>query len=168
MDRVIDKVCDEFEKTWQNRRPVRIEDVVDSSDVGRRDELLHQLICLEIELRQKAGETPKTGDYHVRFPEDTSLNLTTSSSCDNLSRPNYQPSTVKPSGPSDAVFEKSYSIKVSPHATSNPLHPAAGRLLRSRVDKNLRAETRRRDQGEDRTTRSTLGRSDGTCRIWRS
>jgi serine/threonine protein kinase len=70
---MIDQVCDAFERAWRDGRRERFETLLEQCPANDRKALLYQLVCLEIELRQTAGETPQVSDYHIRFPEDTSL-----------------------------------------------------------------------------------------------
>ena len=67
----IDERADRFERDWKRggERP-RIEDVLADEPGPRRASLLKELIRVERELRQGAGESPNAEEYLRRFPDD--------------------------------------------------------------------------------------------------
>ncbi len=67
----IDERADRFERDWKRggERP-RIEDVLGDEPGSRRASLLMELIRVERELRQGAGESPNAEEYLRRFPDD--------------------------------------------------------------------------------------------------
>ena len=68
----IDEAADRFESLWKRGgdRP-RIEDFLASEAGPRRTHLLQELLRVECELRNSAGETPVSRMYHERFPDDS-------------------------------------------------------------------------------------------------
>lgn len=66
----IDAICDEFERTWNERTSPSIEGFLDKCPDLPRPHLLFELICLERSLRHRAGETPEIDEYLRRFPND--------------------------------------------------------------------------------------------------
>lgn len=64
--RAVDRVCTEFERA---ARPARIEDYLPRVGPALRDALLTELVILEVELRQGAGESPAADEYLARFPD---------------------------------------------------------------------------------------------------
>jgi tetratricopeptide (TPR) repeat protein len=64
----VDQVCDRFEAAWQAGPPPRLEDYLGDPTEPERSALLRELIALDIEYRQRQGETPKSEDYQARFP----------------------------------------------------------------------------------------------------
>lgn len=65
----LDVLCDEFESQWSTESQPSIEDYLPRVDERLRDALLIQLIQLEVELRQKAGEVVPGGCYVERFAD---------------------------------------------------------------------------------------------------
>jgi hypothetical protein len=61
-----------FEADWRAGRRPRIEDALAGADPPRRSRWLRELIRLELELRARAGELPRPGDYLRRFADRTS------------------------------------------------------------------------------------------------
>jgi eukaryotic-like serine/threonine-protein kinase len=66
---LIDRVCNEFQSAWQSDRHVPLENIVAQLDAEYRPEVLSELVALEVELRQLAGELPTETEYARRFPE---------------------------------------------------------------------------------------------------
>jgi eukaryotic-like serine/threonine-protein kinase len=69
-DREIDRTCDRFEAAWRAGLRPRIEDYLADAAAPRRIALLRELLTLELELRQRAGEQPRVAEYRQRFPDD--------------------------------------------------------------------------------------------------
>jgi tetratricopeptide (TPR) repeat protein len=71
--RQIVQVCDRFEAAWKaGRRPDPAE-YLGAAAGPARSALLRQLLLLDWEYRRRAGDDPRAGDYHPRFPGDTAL-----------------------------------------------------------------------------------------------
>jgi len=69
---LIDRACARFEDAWRLGQALRIETILDEFG-GDRTLLLAELLALELELRQSAGERPTIGSYHERFPDQGDL-----------------------------------------------------------------------------------------------
>jgi serine/threonine-protein kinase len=69
---LIDRACARFEDAWRLGQALRIETILDEFG-GDRTLLLAELLALELELRQSAGERPAIGSYHERFPDQGDL-----------------------------------------------------------------------------------------------
>ena len=69
----IDRLCDEFEKACQAGKPPLIEDFFLQIPVADRDRLLGELLEIELDVRQRAGEFVQVEDYRTRFPENPNL-----------------------------------------------------------------------------------------------
>lgn len=71
--REVDRVCQAFETAWKSGAPPQpglfMTDVVEPV----RSALLRELVLLDVEYRQKQGQTPHVEDYLAQFPEATSL-----------------------------------------------------------------------------------------------
>ena len=67
------EIADRFEAAWRQGLRPRIEDVLDAAPEAVRGELLHDLLSIELELRRKAGESPRQDEYRDRFPLDGRL-----------------------------------------------------------------------------------------------
>ncbi len=67
--RRVDQVCNRFEIAWRTSSPPRIEDFLDAASEAERSTVLRELILLDIDYRRQRSETPRTIDYHPRFPE---------------------------------------------------------------------------------------------------
>ena len=67
----IDELADRFESDWKRGgdRP-RIEDFLAGQSGAARNSLLTELLRMERELREVAGEKPGTQEYVQRFPDD--------------------------------------------------------------------------------------------------
>jgi len=66
--RRVHRICERFESAWRSGARPRIEDYLDG-DATDRAPLLHELVALEIELRQDEGEDPRAQEYLARFPD---------------------------------------------------------------------------------------------------
>lgn len=70
----IDDLCAEFERQWRTKKTPAIESVLVADMPSlERSALLAELIVLDIDYRQKQGETPTEQEYIERFPEDATL-----------------------------------------------------------------------------------------------
>ena len=69
----IDRLCDEFEKACQAGKPPLIEDFLLQVPAADRDRLLGELLEIELDVRQRAGEFVQVEDYRSRFPENPNL-----------------------------------------------------------------------------------------------
>jgi WD40 repeat protein/tetratricopeptide (TPR) repeat protein/tRNA A-37 threonylcarbamoyl transferase component Bud32 len=72
LERQVDALCARFEADWKNaadpsRRP-RIEQYLEDAPEPARAILLHELGCLEIHYRRRAGEQVSPAEYEARFP----------------------------------------------------------------------------------------------------
>ncbi|MEO2017913.1 MAG: hypothetical protein ABGZ53_26475 [Fuerstiella sp.] len=67
--RQIDHICDDFESAWKSDNHPRIEDLLVQMPAKGRSQLLYELLKLEVELRQAAGESVMAAKYHQRFPQ---------------------------------------------------------------------------------------------------
>ena len=64
-----DAICDQFERDFRAGRKPVLETLLLKATSAVRPALFRALLELEVELRQKAGETPKVTDYESRFPD---------------------------------------------------------------------------------------------------
>src|SRR5262249_35577821 len=72
--RQIDQLCDRFEQAWKVGQRPRLEEYLDTVvDEPERSALLRQLLLLDWDYRRRAGDNPRPGDYHPRFPGDSTL-----------------------------------------------------------------------------------------------
>ena len=62
-------VCEQFEEAWKQGQAHRIEDLACKVPEPLRTRLFHELLALELELRQARGEHPGQDEYRVRFPQ---------------------------------------------------------------------------------------------------
>ena len=70
----IDDRCAEFEKAWQSDAIPNIEDFVNGVDRDNElKALLSELIALDLDYRQRRGETPQRDDYVERFSDYKTL-----------------------------------------------------------------------------------------------
>jgi WD40 repeat protein/serine/threonine protein kinase len=67
--RRIDQVCDGFETVWKSGRRPQIEAFLEGCDESARAVLLHELVLLEANYRNQAGEAFEPDDYSRRFSE---------------------------------------------------------------------------------------------------
>lgn len=65
----INRLCNQFEAGWQSGQPPLLEQVLASLTEAERHAALLDLLPLEIEYRQRAGETVRVSDYTHRFPD---------------------------------------------------------------------------------------------------
>ena len=72
LEQVVEKV-DRFESAWRRGQRPRLEDYLDASVGTHRVELLHLLLCIELEIRRGYGEFPRLDEYLDRFPHDREL-----------------------------------------------------------------------------------------------
>jgi len=70
--RRIDAICTQFEAAWKNGRP-QLEAFYASADEADKPALLIELLHIELEFRQRAGESPQLADYAGRFPDKLEL-----------------------------------------------------------------------------------------------
>ncbi len=71
--RRIDQVCLEFEAAWKSGQRPQIEEYLDTIPAGERNGLLQELLFLDLEYRERAGEEPAEEEYRRRFSEQTAL-----------------------------------------------------------------------------------------------
>lgn len=64
----IDRHCRSFERLWGTPQRRSIEAALASAPNDSADELLHELVAIEIELRRRQGERPTLAEYQQRFP----------------------------------------------------------------------------------------------------
>jgi eukaryotic-like serine/threonine-protein kinase len=62
-------VCRRFEAAWKAGQRPRIEDHLCEAPEPERRALLPELIEIEVEYRQRAGEAPRAEEFHGRFPD---------------------------------------------------------------------------------------------------
>jgi serine/threonine protein kinase len=67
----IDRACDRFEAAWEQGGRPRVEDYLDELDAADRPALFRDLLAAELDARRRRGERPEPGEYHDRFPGDT-------------------------------------------------------------------------------------------------
>ncbi len=73
----IDRLCRSFERSWGTPRQQSIEATLASATASASppdysaDELLHELVAIEVELRCRQGEQPTLAEYQQRFPNAT-------------------------------------------------------------------------------------------------
>src|SRR5262249_49360521 len=72
-ERRIDAVCQRFEDAWKAIHPPRLEDFLGEVTVPERSALLRELLQLELDYRQRNGDTPDLAKYLARFPNDAAL-----------------------------------------------------------------------------------------------
>lgn len=71
--RQIDQACDRFEQAWQQGERPDLETYVQDAPSALQSALLRQLLLLDWDYRQRAGELPQTVDYEAQFPEHGDL-----------------------------------------------------------------------------------------------
>ncbi|MEM7453765.1 MAG: tetratricopeptide repeat protein [Planctomycetota bacterium] len=63
----IDRICDEFEQSWQDGSNPKIEDYISDAPEQFKAELAAELVALDISYRRAAGEAPGPDEYADRF-----------------------------------------------------------------------------------------------------
>jgi len=63
------KVCDSFEAQWRRGERPRIEEFLGRNPSLPRPVLFRELLALELELAQAAGNAPTADEYRARFPD---------------------------------------------------------------------------------------------------
>lgn len=71
--RRIDGVCLEFEAVWKSGERPQIEGYLNEIPEAERSALFRELLFLDLEYRNRAGEQPASDEYHHRFPGHTEL-----------------------------------------------------------------------------------------------
>jgi tetratricopeptide (TPR) repeat protein len=71
--RQVDEVCLRFEAAWQAGERPRIEDYLAGVEASERPVFLRELLLLDLEYRNNAGEQPPATEYHARFGEDAAV-----------------------------------------------------------------------------------------------
>lgn len=71
--RRLETLCEHFENAWNSGKPPRIELYLAKCDTGQRRSLLSELLQIEIECRQRAGEKPSIDEYSTRLPDYADL-----------------------------------------------------------------------------------------------
>jgi len=71
----IDRICDEFERSWVSENERAIEPHLVDVPEPVRTRLLWQLIAIDVEYQRRLGESPTAQEYVARFPELSSTNL---------------------------------------------------------------------------------------------
>jgi serine/threonine-protein kinase len=66
--RRVNRFCERFELAWRGEGRPAIEEFLEAADPADRSPLFRELLALEIELRRKAGESPRLSEYDTRFP----------------------------------------------------------------------------------------------------
>src|SRR6516165_1620771 len=69
----IDALCKRFEDAWKAIHPPRLEDFLGEAAGPERSALLRELLRLELDYRQRNGDTPDLAKYLARFPDDAAL-----------------------------------------------------------------------------------------------
>ena len=72
LDRIA-AVCDRYEAHWRGGDDPRIESYLDDVSEIDRTSLLHELIALDLRLRDERGDPSSQVDYEARFPGDTEV-----------------------------------------------------------------------------------------------
>jgi WD40 repeat protein/predicted Ser/Thr protein kinase len=62
-------VCRRFEAAWKAGGRPRIEDHLEEAPESERPALLRELVEVDLEYRQRAGEAPRGDEYRARFPD---------------------------------------------------------------------------------------------------
>jgi serine/threonine-protein kinase len=71
--RHVDFLCERFESAWRRGLQPRIEDYLPPCDDPAWPRAFPELVALERELRQGAGETASPSEYRARFPDASKL-----------------------------------------------------------------------------------------------
>ena len=98
MARQVDSVRELFESAWRDGRRPQIEDfLADVTEQGRAS-LLRELLCIEWQYRQVAGEEPNVEEYRHRFPEQEKVILEVAANSETIIRPAAENDSVPFSG----------------------------------------------------------------------
>jgi WD40 repeat protein len=65
----VNDICERFESAWRGGKRPRLEDYLVATDLPASKSLLQELILIDAECRQAAGEMPCAEDYAERFPD---------------------------------------------------------------------------------------------------
>ncbi len=68
VEQQIDSISDEFERAWKSGQTPRIEDYLDRVPAIGKGRLLEELLVVEFDLQQQAGDTLDIQLYRLRFP----------------------------------------------------------------------------------------------------
>jgi tetratricopeptide (TPR) repeat protein len=71
--RLLDQACDRFEAAWKAGQRPTLSTYLAEAGGKAGLALLHQLLLLDWEYRQRAGEKPGVADYQAQFPDATAL-----------------------------------------------------------------------------------------------
>jgi serine/threonine protein kinase/tetratricopeptide (TPR) repeat protein len=71
--RQIDQACDRFEAAWKAGQRPRPQEYLGPAGGPARAALLRQLLLLDWDYRQRAGDNPHAAEYHAVFPGDSAL-----------------------------------------------------------------------------------------------
>ena len=69
----VDALCQTLEDSWRFGHPVAIEEQLAGREGLARRLALRELLAVEVESRQRRGQTPKPEDYLARFPQDADI-----------------------------------------------------------------------------------------------
>jgi tRNA A-37 threonylcarbamoyl transferase component Bud32 len=69
----IDEACDRFERAWRAGPRIQIEDILAQTPPEQRPRLLGELLEIELDCRQRAGEFLRLEDFCRRFAEQADL-----------------------------------------------------------------------------------------------
>ncbi len=72
-DRLVDRLCDEFESHWRSDEPPEIEEYLSRAPSSNHRELLSQLLGIELHWRRQREDELDAEEYHRRFPQDAEL-----------------------------------------------------------------------------------------------
>lgn len=68
LGRLVDQVCNRFEKVWKDGGYPRVEGYLGDEPDPVRSVLVHELVLLELHYRRKRGEKCEPEEYKARFP----------------------------------------------------------------------------------------------------
>lgn len=71
--KLIDRLCVRFEKDWKQKGPVRLEDYLQEVPTPLRNLAFRELLALELDYRQAAGQLSTQATYLERYPEFASV-----------------------------------------------------------------------------------------------
>ena len=69
IERLIDRVADEFEAAWRDGKPASIDEYLTEAPDECRRAVFQELLAVELQLRHDRGEEPRPQDYQARFVE---------------------------------------------------------------------------------------------------